>query len=189
MIYHDELSRHITPRYPFNIPSGTAIPSWAYLDVVASERFNATEAWEVVNGTIPAPQVPSSSATSSSSSAKGAPTSAAASNAVETSNKTPVIAGVVGGVGGALAIAAILFAIYWFLRRRKPYPSRGQGRTSIISAPSPCPTMPTFANPAYHAKMGSIDGTLASTSAQQSNMLGLNYVSCSICCHSSEPHC
>ncbi|OJA18037.1 hypothetical protein AZE42_06791 [Rhizopogon vesiculosus] len=30
--------------YPFNIPNGTAIPHWAYLDVVANDMFNAAAA-------------------------------------------------------------------------------------------------------------------------------------------------
>lgn len=108
-----------TTGFPQNIPSGTAVPNWAYLDVTTSDNFNVTLAQSV--GDAPestAAQVkPTSSATLTSGTSSPTPTS----------SKSSDVATIAGGVvGGVVGLAAIVALGTWFLLRRR--------RTSMFPA-------------------------------------------------------
>ncbi|KAM5532628.1 hypothetical protein V8D89_013672 [Ganoderma adspersum] len=126
--------------YPMGIQPGTAVPAWAYLDVVKADRFNETAARLVA-----AANAPESTAVSSSSSASTTITAtfstdsatsqsavtnttssqltatgvgaAVGSNSNHSDSKGPLVGGVVGGVLGLLLIAALVF--YILLRHRR----------------------------------------------------------------------
>lgn len=114
------------------IPPGTAIPSWAWQDVAATDSFNVTLAQQVAAERQPdstAPGAPASTSPSSSSSADASstppPTPSPSSTPTPTptptpsskkSNVGPIVGGVVGGVGG---IVIIIGAIWFFMRQRQ----------------------------------------------------------------------
>ncbi|OAX34684.1 hypothetical protein K503DRAFT_774301 [Rhizopogon vinicolor AM-OR11-026] len=116
--------------YPLNIPNGTAVPQWAYLDVT-NDMFNATAAQQ--DGDSPestSTQVQSttsiiSSTTSVSasltSSTIGATTQSLTSN-VKSSSVEAIAGGVVGGVIAGIAIAGIV--AWLFVRRRRSTKAR-----------------------------------------------------------------
>ena len=116
-------------RFPRPVPVGTAIPAWAFLNVVTLDDFNATAAQldsETNKTEITAPPSASTSsfvATSSTSIHTSAPESASPTGGPITdcvSSKKPKAGAVAGGVIGALvgvAIAATAFVV-WFRRRR-----------------------------------------------------------------------
>ncbi|RPD69423.1 hypothetical protein L226DRAFT_575588 [Lentinus tigrinus ALCF2SS1-7] len=123
--------------YPFSIPGGTAVPAWAYLDVVKNGTFNVDAAEALASTDPPESTAPvlsstSTSATPTSSSsvtASGSPPSesSSTSSSEHTSPASPppstsshsnvgaIVGGVIGGIGGALIIGA---AIFFGLRHR-----------------------------------------------------------------------
>ncbi|KAF4614942.1 hypothetical protein D9613_002754 [Agrocybe pediades] len=147
--------------YPEPIPSGVAIPGWAYLDVKATDNFDPTLAKENSNLTestaIPSPtstrltstitihlSTTSSraSASSTSSSVLTTTTSSSSSSSPEQVRRENAIGGgVVGGLAGLLLILALLF---WFIKRRRRLARNGQ------HLPSPSPTPADPENPTWH---------------------------------------
>ncbi|TFK93365.1 hypothetical protein K466DRAFT_649975 [Polyporus arcularius HHB13444] len=131
--------------YPFSIAGGTAVPAWAYLDVVKNGSFNVVAAQALAEtnppeSTAPAlsstlgtssvtatfsttgsPPTLSSSSSGSSSSPTGQPTSPSSSSSSSSShtNVGAIVGGVIGGIGAALIIGA---AIFFALRRRNRAP-------------------------------------------------------------------
>lgn len=124
--------------YPMAIQPGTAVPAWAYLDVVKADRFNETAAQLVAAAGVPeSTAVPSSSTSttitatfstdsatsqSTSSTASGQPTAtdvgaAVGSGSQKSDPKGPLVGGIVGGVLGILLIGALVF--YILLRHRR----------------------------------------------------------------------
>ncbi|THG99064.1 hypothetical protein EW026_g3210 [Hermanssonia centrifuga] len=137
--------------WPTNIPTGTAIPAWAYLDVVEPDSFNITAAQALADEDLPestaaagpsATSGSSGSSTSSSasifasSSAHTLTPEAANSSSGSKSNVGPIVGGVVGGIGGAAIIAAAI--AFWLIKRRRAskvapstyYANEGQYQTS-----------------------------------------------------------
>ncbi|KAG2144847.1 hypothetical protein BD769DRAFT_1771858 [Suillus cothurnatus] len=105
-------------QYPMDIPSGTKVPNWAYLNVTGS-GFDPSAAQ--ITGdlrNLPQPIMhPSltSSSTSSSATATGLSTTSAPSS---TSTDVGTIAGgIVGGIAGAAAIVGL--ATWYFIRRHR----------------------------------------------------------------------
>jgi len=92
--------------FPEPVPSGTTIPPWAYLDVGASNTYNADLAMQLLNGTSSS-AVPTNTGTTSSGSIK--------------QSSGPNIGALVGGiVGGVVALAVIAcFVVWWMLRRHR----------------------------------------------------------------------
>ncbi|KAF9562199.1 hypothetical protein CPC08DRAFT_391330 [Agrocybe pediades] len=147
--------------YPEPIPSGVAIPGWAYLDVKATDNYDPTLAKENSNLTestaIPSPtstrltstitihlSTTSSraSASSTSSSVLTTTTSSSSSSSPEQVRRENAIGGgVVGGLAGLLLILALLF---WFIKSRRRLARNGQ------HLPSPSPTPADPENPTWH---------------------------------------
>ncbi|KAG1746114.1 hypothetical protein EDB19DRAFT_377934 [Suillus lakei] len=128
-------STAFTQLYPTTIPTGTAVPNWAYLDVVTGNVFNATAAQ--LNGDLPesnatvplsTTSTPTSttslstsvhtSSTSLSTSVSASTTSTGSSTSTsKSSNVGATAGGVVGGIVGVGAIAGL--AAWFFIRRRR----------------------------------------------------------------------
>ncbi|KAI0694604.1 hypothetical protein BC835DRAFT_999872 [Cytidiella melzeri] len=117
------------------IPPGTSIPSWAFIDVVEPDAFNATAA-KAIAATDPAESSPAVAPPTSSSSSFIPSASAGASNNApasptgsstgntsssssshKSSNVGAIVGGVVGGLGGAAILCGI--AAYFMIRQRK----------------------------------------------------------------------
>ncbi|KAK7690894.1 hypothetical protein QCA50_005996 [Cerrena zonata] len=127
--------------YPQNISSGTAIPAWAYLDVVSPDTFNLTGA-KALDSTDPPDSTAIPGPTSS--------VSGSSQGSSHKSNAGAIAGGVVGGILGLIVIAGV---IWWFLRRKRvdrnvpqaattPYPIDTQGNWGdkqqqglLVSAP------------------------------------------------------
>ncbi|KIJ06369.1 hypothetical protein PAXINDRAFT_20436 [Paxillus involutus ATCC 200175] len=112
--------------FPVDIPNGTAIPAWAYQDVVTSDLFNVTLAETTGdNPESTATHVQSTGSAVTSTSAVSAsltgspsvtvtPTSTSSSSS---SSNTGAIAG--GVVGGVVALAAIVGVISYLALKKK----------------------------------------------------------------------
>ncbi|OAX31504.1 hypothetical protein K503DRAFT_777517 [Rhizopogon vinicolor AM-OR11-026] len=109
--------------YPLNIPNGTAVPHWAYLDVVTNNTFNATAAQQdgdSPESTSTQVQFTTSiiiySTTSVSASLTSSSTTQSPSSTAKSSNVKAIAGGVVGGVIAVITIAGI---VAWFFVRRR----------------------------------------------------------------------
>ncbi|KAG1756665.1 uncharacterized protein EDB91DRAFT_1261638 [Suillus paluster] len=108
-------------RYPYNIPSGTLVPNWAYLNVTSgSGTFDATLAQ--ADGDSPESSATTAQSTGTathsttvSGSLTTPPTTATGSSA--TSNVGAIAGGVIGGVVGLAAIVGL--AAWFFVKRRR----------------------------------------------------------------------
>ncbi|KAI0806119.1 hypothetical protein BC629DRAFT_1485307 [Irpex lacteus] len=105
-------------RYPKPIPQGTAVPAWAYYNLVTTDSFNATIAEDIAQEklldsvSIPAPTLSLSSANNSN------PPSAdddSKSSVSKSSNLAPIISGVVGSI----VLIAIVAATTLLWRRQR----------------------------------------------------------------------
>ncbi|KAI9571579.1 hypothetical protein HD554DRAFT_1790893 [Boletus coccyginus] len=110
--------------FPLDIPTGTAVPQWAFQDVTTSDLFNVTLAQSV--GDIPestAPNSaqstgsvnPASTVASASLTALPSPTGTGTTSSGSSSSTAAIVGGVVGGVAGLALIAGVVF----FVMRKK----------------------------------------------------------------------
>jgi len=111
--------------FPFDIPAGTKVPHWAYLDVVASDQFLPLAAQAAAGGpestNVPQSTTTTASATgntSGSPASTSVPTSLSSSSSSHSSNAGAIAGGVVGGVVGLALVAALVF--WWTRRRTQP---------------------------------------------------------------------
>jgi len=126
-------------QYPFNIPGGTAIPRWAFINVTGGS-FDATDAQNVGRdpeavgnfpvtlnlsstssrspSTLPISGRPSSSVSSSSR----VPSSTIGGGLNGTTSNDENVPAIIGGVVGAVVgLASVLLLLFWlYLRRRRP---------------------------------------------------------------------
>ncbi|KAF9265501.1 hypothetical protein L218DRAFT_142546 [Marasmius fiardii PR-910] len=102
--------------FPGDIPSGTAVPSWAYLDISSSDTFEPDRAKALANGpeSTGTPKPTGSNTPPPLVSPTAASSDSGGSN--NSSNAGAIAGGVVGGVAGVAIIAVFAF---WFLRRRR----------------------------------------------------------------------
>ncbi|KAI6109518.1 hypothetical protein EDD16DRAFT_673721 [Pisolithus croceorrhizus] len=111
--------------YPENIPTGTAVPQWAYQDVEPTDDFNVTVAQAVGDSpesTATAAQSTVTSiptATSTAASLTAAPSSSTTSSPQSASKSSNTGAIVGGAVGGVVGLAAIVGLAAWLLLRRR----------------------------------------------------------------------
>ncbi|KAI6128276.1 hypothetical protein EDD17DRAFT_846712 [Pisolithus thermaeus] len=99
--------------YPESIPSGTAIPHWAYQDVTPDGNFNVTLAKAV--GDRPETTATNASTTASLTPSPSSSTSSTSSPSTQESNNTGAIVG--GVVGGVVGLVAAAIAIWYFAFR------------------------------------------------------------------------
>lgn len=118
--------------YPYGIPNGTAVPQWAYQDVVSSDDFNVVLAQEVGDSPESAALVTTSSTTASLTPPPSSFTLSATlpstqpltlssiSSASPTSAPGTETGAIVGGVvGGAIGFAAAVTVTWFFICRRQ----------------------------------------------------------------------
>lgn len=103
-------------RHPNRISSDTAVPAWAYLDVVTGDKFDPASAQQAVN--LPESTVGNEasafSSTPSSSTSFETPT-LAPGGPNNQSNHTPAIVG--GTVGGLFGLSIIVLLILYYLKQ------------------------------------------------------------------------
>ncbi|KAI0750062.1 hypothetical protein C8Q80DRAFT_670079 [Daedaleopsis nitida] len=120
--------------YPEDIPSGTAVPAWAYLDIrLTDNTFSVAAAQEAADQDLPestAPAIPSptsqvtvnSVATSQSTPASSPsiplpqPSDSQTSSAQKSSNVGTIVAGLVGSLIGCAGVGV---AVFFYLRYRR----------------------------------------------------------------------
>ncbi|KAM5540811.1 hypothetical protein V8D89_005455 [Ganoderma adspersum] len=138
ILYSQNCSSVFIQTYPENIPSGTAIPAWAYLDVRVNGTFDPTAAEAVAaqnlpeSTALPAPSQTLSASTNnhgSPSTVRGgtissAPTAAGdnSSSGSKRTNAGAIAGGVVGGLAGVALIAAAVFVLRKRSRRSAVLP-------------------------------------------------------------------
>ncbi|CAL1716286.1 unnamed protein product [Somion occarium] len=98
--------------YPYDVPAGTSVPAWAYLDISLLDNFDVTSA-EALADTHPPDSTAIGTATSTGN---VAPTT---SGTTSTSNRRTNVGVIVGGViVGVIGLALVGGAVWWFMRRR-----------------------------------------------------------------------
>ncbi|KAJ7120500.1 hypothetical protein C8R43DRAFT_83106 [Mycena crocata] len=102
-----------------NIPSGTAVPHWAYQNVTAGDGFNSTVAQMQLN----APE------STMNPTATGIPSQSATPDTFAHKTNEGAIAG--GVVGGVVLLSLICVAGFWFIRRRR----RGVAPSNLLQTP------------------------------------------------------
>ncbi|KAL4072642.1 hypothetical protein V8B97DRAFT_1870213 [Scleroderma yunnanense] len=145
--------------YPENIPSGTAVPNWAYQVVTTSDLFNVTLA-QLTGGGVYLLNAPESSATKATAivATSTMPISSITGdtqspNSSPSSSSKSNIGDIVGGAVGGVCLAAIAAFITWFCircRQTKPLSARYDGTNSMYTAMSaftPPVTQPKFYDP------------------------------------------
>ncbi|TFK93939.1 hypothetical protein K466DRAFT_658224 [Polyporus arcularius HHB13444] len=159
-LYAQNCSTVYVQKFPDDIPLGTAVPAWAYMDITRNGTFNPDAAEAIANQNKPDAtatiSVISAGPTSSFSSLSLPPTSTShgasgsgstgapsksGSGSSKSSNVGPIVGGVVGGVVGALAIG---LGIFFFLRHR-------QRRNKATSLPTTGP-LDVAGGPAQYAQ-------------------------------------
>jgi len=132
------------------IPLGTSIPAWAYLDVKSSDIFNPDRAEQAAgspesSATSFKPTGTSPSGTSLSGTALPASTPTPTDNpSKKKSNVGPIVGGVVGGLAGLALIVAFIVTMICVTRRRKQRAHRTpstQG-TGYLNSPQTVSTVP-----------------------------------------------
>lgn len=129
--------------WPANIPPGTSIPAWAYLDVRPSDAFNVSAAETNAaqhppeSSALPSatPSVGFSSTSGMAFPAPSTPVGAPDSSPGKKSDTGAIVGGVVGGIGGAAIVAGTI--AFFVLKGRK----RGQtnGYTTAPANEQPAP--------------------------------------------------
>ncbi|KAI1788869.1 hypothetical protein LXA43DRAFT_609760 [Ganoderma leucocontextum] len=131
LLYSQNCSTPYIQKYPENIPSGTAIPAWAYLDVRINNTFDPAAAQAVAAQDLPESTAPAAASQTSLSTGTdgniGAPTATGgdpSSSSKKTSNAGAIVGGVVGGIAG---LALISLAVAFILRYRRSHSDSAPG--------------------------------------------------------------
>ncbi|PFH47065.1 hypothetical protein AMATHDRAFT_50580 [Amanita thiersii Skay4041] len=117
--------------YPEDILSNTAIPHWAYQDVVASNKFDINVAQQEAQE---GPDTTAGAAATTVTASATVVVTAGGSKGSK-SNVGPIVGGVIGGVG-ALALIAGVFVL-WFFRRKQVQNQRASEPQLLGSTSSP----------------------------------------------------
>ncbi|GJE88609.1 hypothetical protein PsYK624_046920 [Phanerochaete sordida] len=160
--------------WPVNIPPGTSVPAWAYLDVRTPDTFNATAAQAIAaqdppeSSATPTPtpsvwfSAPASAAASTTTSdtttalpppspqpTGTTPTEVASTGSNTKSNSGAIAGGVVGGICGAAIVAGFITYFVLKSRSRKTCPSQAYIKST---ASAPAAFTPRGARAAYVEK-------------------------------------
>lgn len=121
-------------RWPNRVPSGTAIPSWAFLDVVQADRFNVTVAENLAGENLPDTTMSASAQSTATVSTPLSASQSAQTSPPDTSGGTKKKTNggaIAGAVIGTIALVGIIgTAIFFFLRARTMRRSRARGISS-----------------------------------------------------------
>jgi len=153
--------------FPESIPSGTAVPAWAYLDVTTSDFFNPAIAESDDTAPESSAQAPTSTSTVASSGSSQATTTLLSPSqtspvsgniATHTQSNVGAIAG--GVVGGVVVLGIIAGLVAFFLMRKPPVktapsPAYGYGDAALNSPPLPMSQQQSlYGNPSYSENPG-----------------------------------
>ncbi|KAJ3739781.1 hypothetical protein DFH05DRAFT_498412 [Lentinula detonsa] len=117
--------------YPYAIPSGTAVPHWAYQAITGSASFNATIAQQA--GDLPESSAAAASTASSTSTSASKPSTTVSSTASSDDATHKINAGAIaGGVVGGLAFLCMIILVIIFVR---PCSRRKKGDVRTGTAP------------------------------------------------------
>jgi len=132
-----------------NIPPGTAVPAWAYLNVTIEDEFNPIAAEAEAETNLPESTGTSAPTASASSSPIGPPSSG--SN--KSSNAGAIAGGVVGGLVGLGLVAGVIAICLVRQRRAHRAPSASFGTYGNGANPtrSPPPMSQEYRHPVYGA--------------------------------------
>ena len=129
--------------YPRAIPGATAVPAWAYINIVAEDRFNATEALalaggaETSSGASTSIAASTSSPPASSASSSTSPTSTDNGGAPQSNTNTGAIVG--GTVGGVVGLGLILCLAIFLLKRHSKSLAPSAEFSKVMPPGSPVP--------------------------------------------------
>ena len=126
-------------RYPNHINSATAVPAWAYMDVITPDWFNAQNASLLSNlpeSTVGNNEVSTSSSTSPLTTSTEIQVSASVGPSNESSNTPAIIGGTVGGVLGLGLIAAL---VLYLLKQEKNKKNRRQPPSAAFARAAATP--------------------------------------------------
>jgi len=155
--------------YPESIPSGTAVPAWAYLDVTTSDFFNPAIAESDDTAPESSDRASTSTSTVTSSGSSLATTTLLAPSqtspvsgniATHTQSNVGAIAG--GVVGGVVVLGIIAGLVAFFLMRKPPVktaasPAYGYGDAALNSPPPPMSQQQSlYGNPPHSENPGRI---------------------------------
>jgi len=113
--------------YSIPIPGGTAVPNWAYQNVVGEDTFDVNIAFN-----------DSQSNPSESSAAGSGPTSTTSSSSSSSTPVGAIVGGVVGGLFGLGLI--IIVVVYFWMKRRRARNAAPNGTAQMAQAPIPTPS-------------------------------------------------
>ncbi|KAI9067633.1 hypothetical protein FKP32DRAFT_1620132 [Trametes sanguinea] len=130
-LYAENCTTVYVSKYPDDIPSGTSVPAWAYIDVSKEGTFDPNAAQALALSDVPDSTAPSNGPTSSiglnTSPPDATPTgidspepTSDGSNSTSSSKKSVNIGTIVGGVvGGVVGLLAIGLTIFFALRHKR----------------------------------------------------------------------
>ncbi|TDL21361.1 hypothetical protein BD410DRAFT_804288 [Rickenella mellea] len=113
--------------YPQDIPPGTTIPAWAYLNVATSDIFNLTEA-----------QVLQSLPESTASVNQVTQTRTAGANPTQSgpaSGKSSNTGAIAGGIVGGIYAVVIISNLFIYYRNKKRRNTMGSSQPSVVARP------------------------------------------------------
>jgi len=134
-------------QFPKDIPYDTAVPHYAYLDVITNGTFDVTRAQAAGGPESTSPPKATYYPTLTASSTTTGPS--AHSNSTTTA-KTTNVGAIAGGVVGGVAGLAILAVLIFFLLRHRPAPPPPMAQQTSIYSPhpsSPAPGSPLILTP------------------------------------------
>ncbi|KAK0208852.1 hypothetical protein DFS33DRAFT_1305980 [Desarmillaria ectypa] len=122
--------------FPHDIPSDTAVPHWAYIDLLSNGTVNMAAAETDTGAETTSTATTSSVAVTPTSTIASRPETTSASSSESSKDRTGAIAG--GVVGGVLGVAAIMIGVIFFVlgRSRQKRLGRPQHPEPIFIAPS-----------------------------------------------------
>lgn len=101
--------------YPRPLSAGTAVPAWAYLDVVTADRFIA----EAAQDNLGLPESLAGGATPTSNGTTPSQTQSQTATNTPSSSKSDNLPAIVGGaVGGAVGLGLIIVLIIYLMKRK-----------------------------------------------------------------------
>ncbi|KAM5540813.1 hypothetical protein V8D89_005457 [Ganoderma adspersum] len=139
LTYSQNCANTYIEKYPENIPAGTAIPAWAYLDVRVNGTFDPAAAEALAAQNLPESSAAPALSTSPTTSGTTSGPSTAPGDTSDSSSKKSNAGAIAGGVVGALAGLALVGAAVFFPLRlrssRSSAPSGGWARTVYSADP------------------------------------------------------
>ncbi|KAI9571571.1 hypothetical protein HD554DRAFT_1789594 [Boletus coccyginus] len=127
--------------FPLDVPTGTAVPQWAFQNVTTSDLFNpilaqsvgdSPESTALNNAKSTGSVHPVSTVTSASLTASPSPTGTGTASSGSSSSTAAIVGGVVGGIVGLALIAGVVFFV---MKKKRSQTSPSAGFTATPTSP------------------------------------------------------